>query len=43
MKIEMSKTSDISTLCILLDYLFSQEVEFKSNHETQSCSHLSVC
>ena len=36
MKIEMATTSDIPTLCTLLDYLFSQEVEFKSDHETQS-------
>ena len=36
MKIEMATTSDIPTLCTLLDYLFSQEIEFKSNHETQS-------
>ena len=32
----MATTSDIPTLCTLLDYLFSQEVEFKSDHETQS-------
>ena len=36
MKIEMSTTSDIPTLCTLLDYLFSQEVEFKPDHEIQS-------
>jgi ribosomal protein S18 acetylase RimI-like enzyme len=36
MKIEMATTSDIPTLCTLLDYLFSQEVEFKPDHETQS-------
>jgi len=36
MKIEMAIKSDIPTLCILLDYLFSQEVEFKPDHETQS-------
>jgi len=36
MKIEMATTSDIPTLCILLDCLFSQEVEFKPDHETQS-------
>jgi len=36
MKIEMAITSDIPTLCTLLDYLFSQEVEFKSDHKTQS-------
>ena len=36
MKIEMATTSDIPTLCTLLDYLFSQEVEFKSDDETQS-------
>ena len=36
MKIEMATTSDIPTLCTLLDYLFSQEIEFKPNHETQS-------
>ena len=36
MKIEMAITSDIPTLCALLDYLFSQEVEFKPDHETQS-------
>jgi len=36
MKIEMATTSDIPTLCALLDYLFSQEIEFKPNHETQS-------
>ncbi len=35
-KIEMATTSDIPTSCTLLDYLFSQEVEFKPNHETQS-------
>ena len=32
----MATTSDIPTLCTLLDYLFSQEIEFKPNHETQS-------
>ena len=32
----MATTSDIPTLCTLLDYLFSQEVEFKPDHETQS-------
>ncbi len=37
MKIEMATTSDIPTLCTLLDYLFSQEVEFKPDYETQSC------
>ena len=36
MKIEMATMSDIPTLCTLLDYLFSQEVEFKPDHETQS-------
>ena len=36
MKIEMATTSDIPTLCTLLDYLFSQEVEFKPDHEIQS-------
>ena len=36
MKIEMAIKSDIPTLCILLDYLFSQEVEFKPDHKTQS-------
>ncbi len=36
MKIEMATTPDIPTLCTLLDYLFSQEVEFKPDHETQS-------
>ena len=36
MKIEMATMSDIPTLCTLLDYLFSQEIEFKPNHETQS-------
>ena len=36
MKIEMATTSDIPTLCTLLDYLFSQEVEFKPDHKTQS-------
>jgi ribosomal protein S18 acetylase RimI-like enzyme len=36
MKIEMATTSDIPTLSTLLDYLFSQEVEFKPDHETQS-------
>jgi ribosomal protein S18 acetylase RimI-like enzyme len=36
MKIEMATTSDIPMLCALLDYLFSQEVEFKPDHETQS-------
>jgi ribosomal protein S18 acetylase RimI-like enzyme len=36
MKIEMATTSNIPTLCTLLDYLFSQEVEFKPDHETQS-------
>ena len=36
MKIEMAITSDIPTLCILLDYLFSQEAEFKPDHKTQS-------
>ena len=32
----MAITSDIPTLCTLLDCLFSQEVEFKPDHETQS-------
>ena len=32
----MAITSDIPTLCTLLDYLFSQEVEFKPDHKTQS-------
>ena len=36
MKIEIATTSDIPTLCTLLDHLFSQEVEFKPNHEIQS-------
>ena len=36
MKIEMAITSDIPTLCALLDYLFSQEVDFKPDHKTQS-------
>jgi len=36
MKIEMATTSDIPTLCTLLDCLFSQEVEFKPDHKTQS-------
>ena len=36
MKIEMAIKSDIPTLCILLDYLFSQEVEFKPDHKAQS-------
>ncbi len=36
MKIEIATTSDIPTLCSLLDHLFSQEVEFKPNHEIQS-------
>ena len=36
MKIELATTSDIPTLCTLLDHLFSQEVEFKPNHEIQS-------
>ncbi len=36
MKIEMATTLDIPMLCALLDYLFSQEVEFKPDHETQS-------
>jgi len=35
MKIEMAITSDIPTLCALLDCLFSQEVEFKPDHKTQ--------
>ena len=36
MKIEMATTSDVPMLCILLDCLFSQEVEFKPDHKTQS-------
>ena len=36
MKIELATTADIPTLCSLLDHLFSQEVEFKPNHEIQS-------
>ena len=32
----MATTLDIPTLCTLLDYLFSQEVEFKPDHKTQS-------
>ena len=36
MKIELATTADIPTLCSLLDHLFSQEVEFKPDHETQS-------
>ena len=36
MKIEIATTSDVPKLCTLLDYLFSQEVEFKPNHKIQS-------
>ena len=36
MKIEIATTSDIPSLCTLLDYLFSQEVEFKPDHKIQS-------
>jgi ribosomal protein S18 acetylase RimI-like enzyme len=36
MKIEMATISDIPKLCTLFDYLFSQEVEFKPDHEKQS-------
>ena len=36
MKIEMATTSDIPKLCTLLDYLFSQEVEFKPDQDRKS-------
>jgi GNAT superfamily N-acetyltransferase len=35
MQITPAKTSDIPALCDLLSILFSQEVEFKPNHEAQ--------
>ncbi len=35
MKIEMATKSNITKLCSLLDYLFSQEIEFKPNHKIQ--------
>jgi len=35
MKITQAVTADIPELCILLDSLFTQEVEFESNHEAQ--------
>ncbi len=34
-KIEMATKSNITKLCSLLDYLFSQEIEFKPNHKIQ--------
>ena len=36
MQITPAKTSDIPALCELLDILFSQEAEFKPDHEAQS-------
>lgn len=36
MKITRAKISDIPALCELLSILFSQEAEFKPNHEAQS-------
>lgn len=36
MQITPAKTSDIPALCDLLSILFSQEAEFKPNHEAQS-------
>jgi len=35
MKVEVAKSSDIPALCVLLDSLFTQEVEFKSDHDAQ--------
>ena len=35
MKINQANLTDIPQLCILLDVLFSQEDEFKPNHELQ--------
>lgn len=36
MQITPADTSDIPALCELLDFLFSQEADFKPNHEAQS-------
>ena len=36
MQITPANTSDIPALCALLDILFSQEADFKPNHEAQS-------
>ena len=36
MQITSANTSDIPALCALLDILFSQEADFKPNHEAQS-------
>ncbi len=36
MQITPANTSDIPALCALLDILFSQEAEFKPDHEAQS-------
>ncbi|HJP12261.1 MAG TPA: GNAT family N-acetyltransferase, partial [Gammaproteobacteria bacterium] len=35
MEINQADLTDIPQLCILLDVLFSQEAEFKPNHELQ--------
>lgn len=35
MKIEVAQISDIPALCTLLDSLFTQETEFKSDHNAQ--------
>tara|TARA_Y100001951_G_C11126363_1_gene175715 strand:- start:4 stop:450 length:447 start_codon:yes stop_codon:yes gene_type:complete len=34
--IQIATTKDIPELCILLNYLFEKEVEFKPNYKTQS-------
>jgi GNAT superfamily N-acetyltransferase len=36
MEISPAVTADIPQLCILLDYLFTQEIEFEADHEMQS-------
>jgi GNAT superfamily N-acetyltransferase len=36
MEISSAVTADIPQLCTLLDYLFTQEIEFESDHEAQS-------
>jgi len=35
MKIEVAKISDIPELCVLLESLFAQEAEFKSDRDAQ--------
>ena len=42
MEITKATIADIPELCVLLDSLFTQEVEFKTNHEVQACGLAAV-